>query len=89
MATPEALILAQAMYDIRLLLARHLGSTNDGPPEVRQAAHLAYALHEQARQLVEGGSFDIQKAIEAARSADRMLNTDFADRLVKAANARL
>ena len=38
-------LLAQAVYEIRLLLAGYLGSQSTADNAVRQAAHLAYALH--------------------------------------------
>lgn len=45
----QAKVLAQAIYEIRVLLSGYLGSENEGELPVRQAAHLAYALHNQAR----------------------------------------
>lgn len=44
----ENKILAFAVYELRLLLAGHLGSEATADPAVRAAAHLAYALHNQA-----------------------------------------
>lgn len=47
---------ALALYQIRILLSDYLGSQNEGDIVVRQAAHLAYALHNEALAVVEGGT---------------------------------
>jgi len=54
----HAKTVALALYQIRVLLSGYLGSQSEGDMSVRQAAHLAYALHNEALALVEGGSFD-------------------------------
>ena len=53
----QAKILAQAIYEIRLLLSGYLGSQNKGDTSVREAAHLAYALHNEALAVIEGKDF--------------------------------
>ena len=47
-------ILAQALFEIRLLLSNYLGSDNSADLCVRLAAHLAYALHNEALSVMEG-----------------------------------
>jgi len=47
-ASDQTKILAFAVYELRLLLAEHLGSDAKGEEPVRAAAHLAHALHNQA-----------------------------------------
>lgn len=79
-ATQEQL-LAFALYEIRLLLAHYLGSGEDTDPSVRAAAHLAYALHNQASVALQGGEFDPAEAISALGAVDRLLETDFQERL--------
>lgn len=59
----EAKILANAMFQIRLLLSEYLGAS-EAPINVRAAAHLAYALHNEATELVDGNNFDTQCALE-------------------------
>ncbi len=54
---------AQAVFEIRVLLADYLGSGNTGDLPVRQAAHLAYALHSQALAVLEGRDFNVAEAI--------------------------
>jgi hypothetical protein len=49
---------ALALYQVRVLLSGYLGSQATGDISVRQAAHLAYALHNEALAILEGGSFD-------------------------------
>jgi hypothetical protein len=39
----ETKLIAKALYEIRVLLSSYIGEENKGPPEVRLAAHLAYA----------------------------------------------
>jgi len=50
----EAELLAAALLEIRILLGDCLGSVNDAPPKTRIAAHLAYALHNEAETIHEG-----------------------------------
>ncbi|MGZ4961356.1 MAG: hypothetical protein ACXWDN_09975 [Limisphaerales bacterium] len=54
-------ILAKAIYEIRILLGT--GNTEDDPA-VRAAAQIAYALHNEARAILEGRTFDVEKAIK-------------------------
>jgi hypothetical protein len=76
----QAKILAQGIYEIRLLLAGYLGSQNAGDPAVRRAAHIAYALHNEALAVTEGGTFDSAKAVDKIRAVDRMFEETFASR---------
>lgn len=76
----QAKLLALALFEIRVLLSRYLGSESDGEPVVRQAAHLAYALHNQAVAVIEGKSFDVTEAIAALDFADRVLDAGFAEK---------
>ena len=73
-------ILAQGIYEIRLLLSGFLGSQNDGDPLARRAAHLAYALHNEALCVLEGGAFDCKQAVDKISAVDRMFNENFAPR---------
>jgi hypothetical protein len=73
-------ILAQAIYEIRLLLSGYLGSQNTGDAPVREAAHLAYALHNEALAIIEGKDFDTDQALSKIRAVDKMFNESFAPR---------
>lgn len=73
-------ILAQAIYDIRLLLSGYLGSQNPGDIVVREAAHLAYALHNEALAILKNGTFDPADAVRKIEAVDRIFNETFAER---------
>lgn len=79
-------ILAFAVYELRLLLAGHLGSNADGDPSVRTAAHLAHALHNQALAVLEGRSFNSDEAVEAIARVDQMFGENFVRHLLEVAN---
>lgn len=66
--TAQVELIANALCEIRLLLSSYLGSKNDAPLDVRVAAHLAYALHNEASTLSVGGSFDVTTALARKRS---------------------
>ena len=76
-------LLAFAVYEIRQLLAHHLGSDDTPDPAVKAAAHLAYALHNQAEAILQGRTFDPQQAIESLNAVDRMLAKNFQTRLLQ------
>ena len=84
MTVTQEQLLAFAVYEIRLLLSGHLGSECDSHPSIRAAAHLSYALHDEADAAMHGGSFDVVQAVARLGAVDRMLATDFQDRLAKA-----
>ncbi|MEK8047564.1 hypothetical protein [Ideonella margarita] len=54
----QAQILAFAVFELRLLLAEHLGGNNNSDPSTRAAAHLAYSFHNEALAVLEGRDFD-------------------------------
>jgi len=56
------------------MLAGHLDSAS---PELRAAARLSYALHNQALAILEGGSFDPVAATESIATLDRALGENF------------
>ena len=78
---PERLF-AQALYEIRLLLAHYLGSSavkslHDADLCVRQAAHLSYALHNEALRSLAGEAVDVGPALARLAAVDSMLQSDF------------
>ncbi len=73
-------VLAFAIYEIRLLLSGHLGTQTGNDPSVRAAAHLAYALHNQALAVLEGGTFDSDLALDSIAKVDSVLGETFAKR---------
>ena len=68
-------VIAKALYEIRILLSSYLGSANSGDLPVREAAHLAYALHNDALAIIEGRGFDTQAAIVRIKAIKRILPT--------------
>lgn len=73
-------VMALAIYEIRLLLSSYLGSGNTGDPVVRRAAHLAYALHNEAASIIEDSTFEIEMAITKLKSVDQMFKESYAPR---------
>ena len=84
--TDQAKILAFAVFELRLLLAGHLGSNAVGEPSVRAAAHLAYALHNQALAVLEGRQFNPTEAIEAIARVDQIFGENFVQQLSEISN---
>jgi len=80
MSDPQTKILAQAVYEIRVLLSGYLGRQNSGETVVREAAHLAYALHNEALAILENRTFDPAEAQRKIEAVDRMFNETFAER---------
>lgn len=76
MATTETKVLAQALYEIRLLLSSYLGSKVDADMSVRTAAHLAYALHNDALAMLDGTGFSASDAVKRVAAIDSILGTE-------------
>ncbi|WP_204524156.1 hypothetical protein [Corticimicrobacter populi] len=74
-------VLAFAIYEIRQLLAQHLGNDGTSDPAIRAAAHLAYALHNQASAILEGKHVNAQQSVSTIKKVDQLLETDFHSRL--------
>ncbi len=66
-------LLAAAIYETRLLLSDYLGGCNQGDPNVREAAHLSYALHNAAQQILDGEDFDLDKTVNRIRSISNII----------------
>ncbi|MEL6446260.1 MAG: hypothetical protein AAF089_17545 [Bacteroidota bacterium] len=76
-ATAQIRVLAQAIFEIRVLLSGYIGSADQGDERVRMAAHLAYALHNEALAVLEGGSLDIEESLSRVRAVDSVFGEDF------------
>lgn len=73
-------LMAAAVYEIRQLLSLYLGSECDADDSVRLAAHLSYALHNDALAILEGGGeFDVEAAIQRIKRAEFIVGKEFAD----------
>ena len=76
----HARLMAAAVYELRLLLADHLGSDCDSDPCLRLAAHLAYALHNDALAMFEHDeTFDLDAARRRIRTAESIVGDIYAD----------
>ncbi len=84
MAISQEQLLAFAVYEIRLLLADHLGSQSDSPMPVRTAAHLANALHNEALAVMQGQPFDVNAAAARLDALDSVLGAEFRSRIRQA-----
>jgi hypothetical protein len=84
----QARILAQALFEIRVLLAGYLGSQNSADMEVRRAAHLAYAVHNEALAVVEDRQFNPIDFLTRLQAMDAMLGSAFATRFRDLLDAR-
>lgn len=78
----QAKLLAQAIYEIRLLLGPYLGSNNDADMAVRLAAHLSYALHNEALAHLEGQEFDVEEALTKIKAIDEIVKGDYSEYFV-------
>ena len=55
--------MAAAVYELRILLASHIGSLQNPTPE-KLAARFVYALHNEALDILEGKPVDVQAALK-------------------------
>jgi hypothetical protein len=79
----EVQLIANALHEIRVLLSPYIGSENDAQLDVRMAAHLAYALHNEALALVEGRGFDVNAALKKVAAIDSILQVNEGSRLAQ------
>jgi hypothetical protein len=75
----QTVVLARALYEIRLLLSGYLGRQTVGDINVRQAAHLAYAFHNEALAVAERPAFDPFAAVRRLKAVDAMLSSEFSE----------
>ena len=80
----EVQLIANALSEIRSLLSSYLGSENGVPLEVRLAAHIAYALHNEAVNLIEGKRLDVNSALRKVAAIDNILPGNDGSRLASA-----
>ena len=73
----KATLTALAIYEIRVLLAGHLGTGLAQNAPVRAAAHLAYALHNQALAIIADEDFSVSSAIARIEHVESMLGSKY------------
>ncbi|PKH19272.1 hypothetical protein [Pseudomonas fluorescens] len=84
MQTDQTRLLALALLEIRTLLADYLGTDVDASMSVRVAAHMAYALHNEAEVAYNNVDFQIANASFKIAAIDQILGvTDGAALLSK------
>lgn len=67
-------ILAQTIYELRGLLTKHIGESNNLSSSENASANLVYALHNEALAIIENREHDFQinTAIENIKRAETM-----------------
>ena len=84
-ASHEVQLIANALSEIRSLLSLYLGAENEAPLEVRLAAHIAYALHNEASGLVvDGSGFYVNSALRKVAAIDKISPGNDSGRLASA-----
>jgi hypothetical protein len=73
MQNDQTRLLALALLEIRTLLSDYLGSVVDAPASVRVAAHIAYALHNEAEAAYSNADFQIDHATPKIAAIDQIL----------------
>lgn len=75
-------LLAKALCEIRLLLSGYVGSSVGAEMSVRVAAHIAYALHNEALAVCDGKTFDLAGAVKKIEAIDGLLDQRVSERLL-------
>ncbi|WP_460064405.1 hypothetical protein [Pseudomonas sp. S2_H08] len=73
MQTDQNRLLALALLEIKILLVDYLGSVVDAPTNVRVAAHIAYALHNEAEAVYTNADFALDGASQKIAAIDLIL----------------
>ncbi|MDU8647318.1 MULTISPECIES: hypothetical protein [Pseudomonas syringae group] len=73
MRTDQIKLLALTLLEIKTLLADYLGRDVDAPMSVRVAAHMAYALHNEAEAVYSNADFEIADASLKIYAIDQIL----------------
>ena len=76
---PEVRLLAACLYEIRVVLGRHVGATELTPES--EAAAIAYAVHNEALAILEGRDFDIESTRQRLKFWDDRLNSGHLSRI--------
>jgi hypothetical protein len=71
----EKRLLAAAIFELRVLLSAHLDPNSDSPET--SAALFAYALHNQALDVLEGRPVDVAKALDAVARLEPRLGSAY------------
>jgi hypothetical protein len=74
--------LAHVMFEMRVLLSHHI-NTDNAPLATKQAADLAYALHNYAISAMGGKEFSTKAAIDSIKGVDLKYGDSMASRIVE------
>jgi hypothetical protein len=80
--THQEKLLAHVMFEMRVLLSNHINA-QDAPAAVRQAADLAYALHNYAVSAMDGKEFSTKAAIDSIKGVDAKYGDTMASRVIE------
>lgn len=73
-------LFAATIFEIRTLLSRYIGANNEQDVDVRLAAHLAYALHNEALAVLEENEqLDLNVARSKIRQAQELIGATYHD----------
>lgn len=89
MSEAESKLLAAALYQCRILLGDYLGPESDVSTHLRLAAHLAYALHNDALAAMDGRAFDVQASLARIANIDRIIGGKDAQEVVATLSAAI
>lgn len=81
--------LALALLEIRTLLADHLGGDVEAPMNIRIAAHIAYALHNEAEAAYNNADFELGDATCKIAAIDQILGVTDGATLVRRFSAEV
>jgi len=85
MFSQEAKMLAVAIFELRIILFSSVGP--DAPYELRLAAHLAHALHNEALAVMEDRTCDVESALARIAALDQIIGGDDGNRISSAIRA--
>ncbi len=76
-------LLAQTVYELRLLLAHHLGSKHKADTAEIASAHLVYALHNEALAILENRSedIDLEHTLAKIQAAEHLSISEYSPQL--------
>lgn len=80
--TDQEKLRAHVVFEMRVLLSSHI-NTDNATRATRQAADLAYALHNYAISAMDGKEFSTKAAIDSIKGVDATYGDSMASRIVE------
>ena len=72
---------AAVIFELRCLLSQYVTTDLTKDKQVRKAAYLAYAFHNQAQDVLDGKQADLAFALVELGNFDRLLDSDLTSRI--------